>query len=118
MSNFKQETIEKIGGREIDEFYFAYEPDVYLDEETKARVRAEAIYSGKGKIDWGLMKAKFCLEELHPELTGDDVFDYDDSYGQQFYFGWVTFKDSNQWIERKEYDGSEWWEQCKKPSLL
>lgn len=41
---------------------------------------------------------------------------YDDGYGAQNIFGFIVFKDST-WLERGEYDGSEWWEYKKKPIL-
>ena len=41
-------------------------------------------------------------------------FKYDSGYGSQEIFGWITFKD-NTWLERSEYDGSEWWNFMKKP---
>lgn len=34
---------------------------------------------------------------------------YDSGYGIQEVFGYIIFKD-NTWLERHEYDGSEWWE--------
>jgi hypothetical protein len=36
-------------------------------------------------------------------------FNYDSSYGRQYLFGTVWFEDGT-WLERGEYDGSEWWE--------
>lgn len=40
-------------------------------------------------------------------------FKYDHGFGGQNLFGWVVFDDGT-WLERGEYDGSEWWEykQC------
>lgn len=40
---------------------------------------------------------------------------YDNGYGCQELFGTIAFKD-NTWLERAEYDGSEWWEHCKLPT--
>lgn len=34
---------------------------------------------------------------------------YYDGYGIQELYGYVVFND-NTWLEREEYDGSEWWE--------
>jgi len=34
--------------------------------------------------------------------------EYDDGYGSQELEGIVLFKDGT-WLEREEYDGSEWW---------
>lgn len=36
-------------------------------------------------------------------------FDYDAGYGGQELFGTVWFSSSNEWMDRGEYDGSEWW---------
>ena len=42
-------------------------------------------------------------------------FDYDSGYGLQELGGVVVFKDGS-WLERGEYDGSEWWEYKKTPT--
>ena len=44
-------------------------------------------------------------------------FEYDDGYGGQELFGYVLLDDMD-WLERHEYDGSEWWEYKKYPSHL
>lgn len=62
----------------------------------------DIILKGKGDIDWSKVK--------------DEYLDYDDGYGSQVWSGWVSFTDGT-WIERHEYDGSEWWEYKKTPSL-
>jgi len=41
--------------------------------------------------------------------------DYDSGYGGQELSGTIVFKDGT-WLERGEYDGSEWWEYKSKPS--
>lgn len=35
-------------------------------------------------------------------------FTYDNGYGGQELFGYIVFTDGT-WLERAEYDGSEWW---------
>lgn len=63
-----------------------------------------------------------CL--LLPNYTPEDLtqtlprldFDYDNGYGGQELFGTVWLKDGT-WLERGEYDGSEWWEHRKRPAL-
>lgn len=125
MANFKEETekyIEelvkkgKLKSGEIDELYI-YCPhqykDVYMtDEEYEAsigepRVNLNYIQVGGKKIDW---------EKLKDALVLDSTL-YDDRYGEQEFAGWITFKDSDIWLERKEYDGKEWWEAISKPTL-
>lgn len=36
-------------------------------------------------------------------------FSYDDGWGSQEMHGYIWYKDGT-WSERREYDGSEWWE--------
>lgn len=43
-------------------------------------------------------------------------FNYDDGYGSQELFGVVWFKDGT-WLERNEYDGSEWWKHKVAPKI-
>jgi hypothetical protein len=40
---------------------------------------------------------------------------YDDGYGRQYLYGIVMFTD-NTWLERREYNGSEWWEHITTPT--
>ena len=62
-----------------------------------------------------------CCEPAKVKLKGSNVkelqekinFIYDNGYGMQHLHGVILFKDGA-WIERVEYDGSEWWE-YKKP---
>lgn len=51
----------------------------------------------------------------HVVLEYDSVV-YDDGYGSQRLFGVVVFKDGT-WLERGEYDGSEWWEFKSTPNM-
>jgi hypothetical protein len=46
-------------------------------------------------------------EEFTAFLTALN-FDYDDGYGTQELYGTIWFDDGT-WLERYEYDGSEWW---------
>jgi hypothetical protein len=43
-------------------------------------------------------------------------FNYDDGYGSQELHGEVYFDDGS-WMERAEYDGSEWWEYKRTPEI-
>lgn len=42
-------------------------------------------------------------------LEGLASINYDNGYGGQELFGTIVYKDGT-WLERGEYDGSEWWE--------
>jgi hypothetical protein len=43
-------------------------------------------------------------------------FEYDSSYGGQILYGNVWLEDGT-WLERGEYDGSEWWEHKVCPEI-
>lgn len=94
--NFKDETIEMIGTLQVDEYYLKYYGTAFDEEGTQ-------VYSGTDDINW---------DEI-PE----EYLEYDDGYGIQYWDGWITFKNSPDWIERVEYDGSERWMDRMKPSL-
>ena len=44
-------------------------------------------------------------------------FAYDNGYGGQQVYGTVWLKEEGTWLERGEYDGSEWWDYKKCPSV-
>ena len=44
-------------------------------------------------------------------------FEYDNGYGGQQVYGTVWLMEEGTWLERGEYDGSEWWEHKKCPSI-
>lgn len=46
----------------------------------------------------------------------DVVYGYSGGNGEQDLFGIVLFKDGS-WLERGEYDGTEWWNYRKQPSV-
>jgi hypothetical protein len=43
-------------------------------------------------------------------------FKYDSGYGGQELYGTVWLTD-NSWLQRGEYDGSEWWEHMRLPTI-
>lgn len=63
----------------------------------------------------------YVLTEGHSTVELDAFLDsldfkYDNSYGSQELFGTVWLSDGT-WLERGEYDGSEWWEHRERPSI-
>ena len=58
-----------------------------------------------------------CIENTKKEIFSihDLDFEYSEGYGAQELFGLVLFNDGS-WLERGEYDGSEWWEYKKTPT--
>ena len=55
---------------------------------------------------------------LHPirEVLDQLDLEYDESFGSQILFGTVWFEDGT-WAFRGEYDGSEWWEHIRCPTI-
>lgn len=54
--------------------------------------------------------------EQYEEFLSALDFEYDNGYGGQVLFGrvWLT---NDVWLERGEYDGSEWWNIKKLPTI-
>ena len=88
---------------------------------TNAREELLRVLDSIGKtlsdISWMLVyKAKY--SEISDAFTTTDQLDfsYDSGYGGQELFGIVHFHDGT-WLDRGEYDGSEWWEYITPPTL-
>lgn len=70
--------------------------------------------------DWveGSLRKKPLLDsDISQEIEsnwGNLDFTYDNGFGGQELYGTVVFKDES-WLERGEYDGSEWWNYKKLP---
>lgn len=54
-------------------------------------------------------------QSFYDFLANIDI-EYDRGFGRQHVFGHVVFNDGT-WLERAEYDGSEWWEYKKLPLI-
>jgi hypothetical protein len=50
-------------------------------------------------------------------FLNDLDFEYDNSYGIQYFDGFIWLKDDTTWFSRCEYDGLEWWEYNKMPEI-
>lgn len=70
----------------------------------------DATYSHRAilKCDWSEHDFNKFLEDLD--------FEYDEEYGTQHLFGVVWLNDGT-WLERAEYDGSEWWSHKELPQI-
>lgn len=83
----------------------------------KARIKCAIILSGpeckKQKIY--ILKVNHSDVDLRNFLNNLD-FEYDNDYGSQELFGTVWLHDGI-WLERGEYDGSEWWAYKKIPKI-
>lgn len=54
-----------------------------------------------------ILREEYTLEEYDLFFNQLD-FEYDDGYGLQHLYG-LIWLDRGKWLEREEYDGSEWW---------
>jgi len=71
--------------------------------------------------DYGVEPAKFTLPLLYTDEQWNEFLEFMDreyysGYGGQELFGTVVCEDGA-WLERGEYDGSEWWEIHRFPDL-
>lgn len=71
-------------------------------------------------VDWPDNKKWFVLKNKYNDKDFDDFcsqidIEYDAGYGSQELFGMILFDDS--YSDRGEYDGSEWWENHKMPTV-
>ena len=55
-------------------------------------------------------------QEQYDEFINSLDFEYDKGYGGQELFGTIWYTDGT-WSDRGEYDGSEWWNYQKCPSI-
>ena len=79
--------------------------------QAKAVVKCALISNGRS---WDDEQKNIVLKVNHNDFDYENFlneldFDYDDGWGGQELYGTVWLSD-NTWLERGEYDGSEWWE--------
>jgi len=96
MSNAKEELMEEIGDGGVECAYIKLEESY---EEYKDFI-LKRHYTND---DWN-------------EFLGKLDFEYNEGYGGQELFGYVLLTDGT-WLERGEYDGSEWWALKRRPDL-
>ena len=63
-----------------------------------------------------LLREGYTQEEYQEFLEKLD-FEYDSGYGIQHMYGTVWFTEPGVWMERRDYDGSEWWEIYRCPEI-
>lgn len=64
--------------------------------------------------NYAILKSNRTLEDEIKFLETLKSINYYSGYGIQELYGVIAFKDGS-WLERGEYDGSEWWELCVMP---
>lgn len=104
-TNAKNELIKAIGTRTIKCANIIYFSSSLweMDDEIHSPGKELFLKVGYTQAEW---------EEFLKELD----FNYDSGYGSQELYGTVWFH-SEHWMERKEYDGSEWWNVYSKPEI-
>ena len=104
----------------------AQEELLHILEKTKSVVKCAYIKCERGSY-WDdndsyvqpapiLLKEGYTPEE-YEEFLQKLNFEYDAGYGGQELHGMIWLKEENTWMERGEYDGSEWWEYRKCPKI-
>lgn len=72
----------------------------------------EELYGNQKQFN---LRVNYSEEELTAFLESLN-FEYNEGYGGQELFG-IVWLDNNDWLERGEYDGSEWWEYMGLPDI-
>ena len=99
----------------------------YLEQETKAVIGERTIAFAKIKVrtydndvyeDWQYFVLEQGYTDEDEQKFWNDIrsYDYDNGYGEQYVFGFIVFTDGT-WLERMEYDGSEWWALRRAPKF-
>ena len=105
--NAKEELLEALDGKKVIAATISYRPYPF---------GPSLVVS----IPFGQSK-EFRLKKNHSDKEWESFlnaldFKYDASYGAQGLFGTVWL-DDGLWLERGEYDGSEWWELPELPEI-
>lgn len=103
IKNLRNETFPKMSVQEI----FDKVEWLYLRSENISHFKDEGLIEPENKDFEVILKPGYTIEELENVLNTIDILYYS-GYGTQEIYGVVVFKD-NSWLERREYDGSEWW---------
>lgn len=85
----------------------------YFEDEHRVAfgwIRYEPDYDKKTHI-WLRFKNH---SDFLTQIVDLQAINYDNGYGGQELFGLIVFTNGS-WIERYEYDGSEWWEYKETP---
>lgn len=97
MANAKEEFLEEIKDKKL----------------ICARIGLDENHFGDSP-DWNILKPNYSQEDFDNFCKELD-FEYDDGYGSQELFGIILFEDS--YSDRYEYDGSEYWNNHKMPTI-
>ena len=104
----------------------AQEELLHILERTKSVVKCAYIkYEGGSYWDDNdsyIQPAPILLKEGYTPAEYEEFleklnFEYDAGYGGQELYGTVWLMEDHTWLERGEYDGSEWWEYSNCPQI-
>ena len=89
-------------------------------EELLKKAGNARIVWAKVYVEWedredSILKPNHTQKELEEFLNSLD-FVYNNGYGTDYIGGTVMLSDGS-WLERREYDGSEWWEKRHLPTF-
>lgn len=97
-----------------DKFINAKQEYLRATKNYKVIAASVNLYTLEGELEFKL-NPLYTKDEYDNFLNFLDV-DYDNGYGGQNLFG-VIFCENGVWMQRGEYDGSEWWDIFKYPDL-
>ena len=101
--------------KELEEKLFKIYGRGYESKILAAEIRYNVDVFESKHIDLPVVSEPHSLEQVHYFLDSLD-FSYNDGFGLKELYGTVWFKDGT-WLERAEYDGSEWWVYKKAPQI-
>lgn len=112
MRNAKEELMEK-----LNTLKNIYGADIICANITHATVESYFTQDDQEDVETPAIR----LKQGHTEAEFNEFlskldFEYDAGYGAQYVFGYVWLT-NGVWMERGEYDGSEWWEWHKYPKI-
>lgn len=86
---------------------YSYNTNLYKDDGSDV--------VGKTKFEYSI-PINSTQEEIDEVYNAMSLTPYDNSYGTQELFG-IVWMNNGDWLERHEYDGSEWWEYKTCPDI-
>jgi hypothetical protein len=101
--------------KELKERFFKIYGHSYDNEILAAEIRYDEDVFKTKHVDLPVVSEPHSLEQVHYFFDSLD-FSYNAGYGTQHLHGTVWLKDGT-WLEREEYDGSEWWVYKKAPQI-
>ena len=101
--------------KELEEKLFKIYGGGYENKILAAEIRYSVDVFEWKHIDLPVVSEPYLPEQIYYFLYSLN-FNYNNGFGLKELYGTVWFKDGT-WLERAEYDGSEWWEYKKAPQI-